>query len=236
MYTHEAVELCPHCMFEHYEKDWSPSKGYRAICMNCGESILLCDECSHAEDNQGRFCDWERETCKCFRDLKRGFKMIITNYDEMLTASNTIKKIADEAVRVGTKNVQDESDDAINKMATYIYETLKPIFNSPVGDFTANNLPYDGTLYFCRNASWGPEYKAQLRNDNLGILVYFSEDKYIVDRAYPESVVKFAKVWPMFKSKLDASIREAIQKYNKKREQEVDGLAYLSKALERFEV
>lgn len=162
--------------------------------------------------------------------------MIITNYDEMLTASNTIKKIADEAVRVGTKNVQDESDDAINKMATYIYETLKPIFNSPIGDFTANNHPYDGTLYFRRKANWNPKYKAQLRNDSVGILVYFSEEGYIINRAYPESVVKFAKVWTIFKNKLDVSIREAIQKYNKQREQEVDGLTYLSKVLESFEV
>lgn len=162
--------------------------------------------------------------------------MTVTSYEEMLAASNIIKKIADEAVRVGTKNVQDKSDDAINKMATYIYETLKPIFNSPIKDFTVNNHPYDGTLYFHRNADWGPKYEARLRDDNLGILVYFSEDGYRIDRSYPESVVKFAKVWPMFKSKLDVSIREAIQKYNKQREQEVDGLAYLSKVLESFEV
>lgn len=68
MYTHEAVELCSHCMLEHYEKDWEPSKGYRTICMNCGESILLCDECSHSEDNESMYCDWEQETRKCFRD------------------------------------------------------------------------------------------------------------------------------------------------------------------------
>ena len=67
-YRHEAVEACPHCGNEHYEKDWSPKKGYRARCMHCGESILLCDECLHADDNPNQACDWDKKTGKCFRD------------------------------------------------------------------------------------------------------------------------------------------------------------------------
>mgnify|MGYP001860895018 CR=1 FL=1 len=67
-YRHEAVEACPHCGYEHYEKDWSPRKGYRTRCMHCGESILLCDECLHADDNPERRCDWDENTGRCFRD------------------------------------------------------------------------------------------------------------------------------------------------------------------------
>ena len=69
-YRHEAVEFCPYCEDEHFEKNWSPSNGYRTHCMHCGASILLCDECLHAEDNPGGKCDWSAETNKCFRDKK----------------------------------------------------------------------------------------------------------------------------------------------------------------------
>lgn len=67
-YAHEAVELCPHCEGEHIEPNWSPDKGYRTHCMHCGASILLCDECLHADDNPEQRCDWDKDTGKCFRD------------------------------------------------------------------------------------------------------------------------------------------------------------------------
>ena len=67
-YLHEAVEVCPHCMGETTVPGWTPSDGYRVKCSHCGESILLCDECFHAEDNPRHICDWDKNTGKCFRD------------------------------------------------------------------------------------------------------------------------------------------------------------------------
>ncbi|MPM06329.1 hypothetical protein SDC9_52628 [bioreactor metagenome] len=160
----------------------------------------------------------------------------ITNYEAMLESANIIKSIADTAVKTGTKAMSEANGDVVAKISQYIFETIRPIFDSPIGDFTVNNHPYDGTLYFRRNANWGPEYKGQLRNDNLGILVYFSKDGYRIDRSDPKSVAKFIGGWRYFKESLDKTIRESIQKYNKEREQEVDSLAYLSKVLEGFEV
>lgn len=67
---HEAVEMCPYCLGEHLEADWAPSKGYCVTCSHCGGSILLCDECLHAEDNPGARCDENADTGICFRDRK----------------------------------------------------------------------------------------------------------------------------------------------------------------------
>lgn len=67
-YRHEAVEMCPECMAEVTVPDWAPSDGYRTTCPDCGESMLLCDECLHAEDNPLQYCDWDKDTCECFRD------------------------------------------------------------------------------------------------------------------------------------------------------------------------
>ena len=44
------------------EKDTVP-----AACIG-GESILLCDECLHADDNPGQRCDWDENTGRCFRE------------------------------------------------------------------------------------------------------------------------------------------------------------------------
>ena len=62
----EAVEVCPHCETENVFENYDVKKeGYEVTCQHCGEKIMLCDECSHAWDNLGGFCDWENG--KCFR-------------------------------------------------------------------------------------------------------------------------------------------------------------------------
>lgn len=57
----EAVEVCPHCMEENVFPGWDVNKeGFEAKCEHCGEEIMLCDECTHAEDNPHRVCDWRQ--------------------------------------------------------------------------------------------------------------------------------------------------------------------------------
>lgn len=66
----EVVEMCPHCEHENVYPDWDVSvKGYIAKCTHCGKEIFLCDECLHADDNEGMCCDWCETKCggKCFR-------------------------------------------------------------------------------------------------------------------------------------------------------------------------
>lgn len=66
----EQVEMCPDCGRENVYPNWTPEDGWRQKCQNCGEMILLCDACVHADDNSGRICDWDNITCKCFRDRR----------------------------------------------------------------------------------------------------------------------------------------------------------------------
>ncbi len=66
----ESVEVCPHCMGENIYPDWDVEKqGYVAACQHCGGQIMLCDECSHAPDNEARYCDWHETGTggACFR-------------------------------------------------------------------------------------------------------------------------------------------------------------------------
>lgn len=61
----ECVECCPHCDGDQYPL-WDVGKyGYEINCPNCGELIMLCNECLHADDNKNMFCDWRNG--KCFR-------------------------------------------------------------------------------------------------------------------------------------------------------------------------
>ena len=63
----EAIEICPFCEGENVYPGWDVKKdGYVAKCQHCGEDILLCDECTHAEDNPYGRCDWSEPRC-CFR-------------------------------------------------------------------------------------------------------------------------------------------------------------------------
>lgn len=59
----EAVEVCPYCEGENVYPNWDvKTQGYIAKCQHCGEEIMLCDECLHADDNPGKFCDWHEAT------------------------------------------------------------------------------------------------------------------------------------------------------------------------------
>ena len=64
-----VTETCPHCDGE-ITLSWDVQlAGYRIHCPVCGEKIMLCDECLHADDNEGRYCDWNK--CGgCFRQYK----------------------------------------------------------------------------------------------------------------------------------------------------------------------
>lgn len=70
----EAVEPCPFCEAENVYPNWDTTKqGFKAVCRECGEEIMLCDECLHADDNPSGHCDWHEELekgfsiGKCFR-------------------------------------------------------------------------------------------------------------------------------------------------------------------------
>lgn len=74
----QAVEFCPHCESENVFPDWDTEKqGYTAKCQHCGETIILCDECLHADDNTGRGCDWHEKVHGnetwgiCFRGMTK---------------------------------------------------------------------------------------------------------------------------------------------------------------------
>lgn len=55
----ETVEMCPYCMSENVFRNWDAQKqGFVAKCWQCGQEIMLCDECLHSDDNRTGRCDW----------------------------------------------------------------------------------------------------------------------------------------------------------------------------------
>ena len=72
----EIVEPCPECGCEAiWHTDKSPEElGYKLYCPYCGNELMLCDECYHADDNPYHICDWhgklvdgEYTEVTCFR-------------------------------------------------------------------------------------------------------------------------------------------------------------------------
>ncbi len=68
---YSVTECCPDCGAEN-TMDWSIEQdGYKAYCAHCGHEMMLCDECLHADDNQGQKCDWKSDfngVGHCFRN------------------------------------------------------------------------------------------------------------------------------------------------------------------------
>jgi predicted RNA-binding Zn-ribbon protein involved in translation (DUF1610 family) len=67
--TYIVTEVCPSCGSE-IEMRWNTdTNGFRAFCPVCGNKLMLCDECIHAEDSVP--CDYD-ECTGCYRAKKEG--------------------------------------------------------------------------------------------------------------------------------------------------------------------
>jgi len=65
---YEVSEVCPYCDYENVMEWDIDEQGYVAHCQRCGEKMMLCDECFHADDNKKMKCDWSENGC--FRENK----------------------------------------------------------------------------------------------------------------------------------------------------------------------
>lgn len=65
----EVVECCPHCGGEEVFEWDVETNGYVVKCLDCGNEMMLCDECLHSDDNKCQKCDWHKEgnMSVCFR-------------------------------------------------------------------------------------------------------------------------------------------------------------------------
>lgn len=70
------LERCPHCGRDN-EFQWNANTmGFIAHCVFCGKTLLLCDECIHADDGlnaECRGCNWhemQKGVSCCFRYKK----------------------------------------------------------------------------------------------------------------------------------------------------------------------
>lgn len=58
-----VTEVCPSCLHE-IEITWDTDKmGFKAFCPVCGNRLMLCDACLHAENSLD--CDYDGETDTC---------------------------------------------------------------------------------------------------------------------------------------------------------------------------
>lgn len=61
--TYQVTEVCPYCNSE-VTITWNTDvDGFKAFCPHCGERLMLCDECRHA-DGSGD-CDYDSATDTC---------------------------------------------------------------------------------------------------------------------------------------------------------------------------
>lgn len=79
---YEVIETCANCERDNI-MEWNVKEdGYVAFCSHCGNKMMLCDECLHAEDNPNMKCDWhnDAEMGLCFRDTRPITLEYLRNY------------------------------------------------------------------------------------------------------------------------------------------------------------
>lgn len=65
-----VTEFCPECEME-ITMQWDVERdGFKAFCPNCGNRLMLCDECKHRSGNYRDDCDYDgmTDTCKFNRE------------------------------------------------------------------------------------------------------------------------------------------------------------------------
>ena len=72
----EVTEVCSGCNNENTIIWDCEQDGYVAYCPHCGEKMMLCDACRHADDNPKMFCDWCTES-GCWRELAAKLKSVM---------------------------------------------------------------------------------------------------------------------------------------------------------------
>lgn len=60
--TFTVTEMCPHCETEVVMRWNTATMGYKAFCPVCGERLMLCDECRHADYGP---CDYDSQSDTC---------------------------------------------------------------------------------------------------------------------------------------------------------------------------
>lgn len=61
--TYQVAEVCPYCNAE-VTMTWNTDvDGFKAFCPHCGERLMLCDECRHADGSDD--CDYDSATDTC---------------------------------------------------------------------------------------------------------------------------------------------------------------------------
>ncbi len=127
----EVTEMCANCMRENTFVWDVDTEGYKAYCPFCGEPMMLCDACKHAEDNTYGKC-----TKECFRLKDRSDAKQLSK-EKLVNILNKFFSMEDtdaywlmrskSAFTVGTVTIDDFeefTDETIDELAVFIINEL----------------------------------------------------------------------------------------------------------------
>ena len=89
------TETCPNCEKE-ITVNWDVKKdGYKAICPNCGKTLMLCSACLDS-DTHCFFCDWNKEN-GCYRSREKPKQELLVRNQMVEHNGNLYRVLEDQS-------------------------------------------------------------------------------------------------------------------------------------------
>ena len=212
------------------------------------KKIYLCPKCERALN----FSDNPEYTFQCF-DCDEDFYEFeaivkeqsrvegIKDFTELVDASMEIKRIANEAVQESNRMIKIQSDNIIEQIGEYIYETIKPLiisgiykeskFRDHVAIYHRNvQLKFDdhdyGICLYVRR-----EYTGEIKT------MYFNANGYkMVQEIGQATTLSIIQNWAGFKESMNRMIPYALSEYNNHKQKELEKQKEKADIIENFKL
>lgn len=164
------------------------------------------------------------------------------DFTSMIDAAMEIKEIKDKSVESHERYISIKSNDIVDQICQYIYETIKPVLET---DIHKSSKFRDSAAIYTSNfkldfgiwQEFEGKYFATLRTSHYGekyTIAFFNKDGYKISIDRKFCLTNLVQDWKKLKDSMNRMIPYAIKEYNEYNAKEVDRIAKEEKIINNF--
>lgn len=209
------------------------------VCPKCGKALNFSDnpeytfQCFDCDEDFYEFEAIEKE-----QEKLEGIK----DFTSMIDAAMEIKAIKDKVTEKHERYISIKSNDIVDQICQYIYETIKPVLETDIHKSTRFR---DSAAIYTSNfrldfGIWQEvegKYFAALRTHYYGekyTIAFFNEDGYKIFTDRKFYLNNLVQDWKKLKDSMNRMIPYAIREYNEYNEKEVDKITKEEEIINNF--